>query len=853
MNRWTVLLTMLSLSAFLILSCSGGGSDPISPGPDTELMGANPHTAQAQTHLWGYFDIYVDVETQSVEVVSARNTAFTANVTKFINGSPTNLGLSINGVAATVNYVDIDMDISITHPFAGMTDFNGYDVRGVFMGKGSQSIIYQMLTASEIGGTDQHMYDYDIAADPDPYPGLAGMPDGYTRWFNAKEFNVDSIFGYTEGLLATPYYQNNLTAEVNPYKYFADGLDADGDVWDFLETHTGTNGVFTAGGTNTRNFYLRFPQPEGIKFGYAIIADWGGPEPENHPSNAVETMACRVDDNSTIYYVDDGNKGGDLILTIHTWSWDVQPTRLRVGSSVLGGPTEITTSTPGGDHYHTWELNTPADNITKSEGNEFWVICEFDDYDYKNELGIVNGAEDDPLAAYFRFDLPVGSDPDCTTSVVSITPDTASSGTSLDDVNIEVTELEVGPNLAAKFSMSGKPDIVGSDVQFVDTTHLTADFDLAGAAKGLWDVVVTNGCGGIPGIGVEMFEVTGGFLLIDSGPLPSPEPSASLENMDFCALGDINASAPGVYFYYSEGSGDYQVYYYPLDYSSAGTLFYELDYTWPTDVFGGIGMMTSIEVTSNGLTILASECDDLNIYDPTDYKTSESYWITDDVGYIQLCNFWWDCPFRDFDLGFGENPDAWAFWGSDFDQNPDGYQSKVIHPYDDLAMLTEYENYFPMDYSGSVDGEVSDLESYKIAVDTDPQGLSSSYDIINYYLEASPDDGSIEVFQNSTMASMPSLITTIDSALVGEPVDIAVLNTFGNVDGAEGNYLCVLEDNGDGTFQVALFDQDGVLIERYSPPLDGDGLALDCDTENQEVHVWADDGGTLEFAKFGYY
>ena len=852
MNRWTVLLTAVLIATLSVPACSGGGDNPLSPVPDPELTQAGP--SDTQTHLWGYFDIYVDVETQTAEVVANRSVAFTANITQFINQPMSNLGLKIHGTQATGAFVDVDIDISITHPFAGLTEFNGYDVRGIFMGAGSQSLDYQSLIHAAYGDTDQHMYDYDVGSYPDPYTGPVGMPDGYTRWFNASEFLVSSMFGYTEGALATPDYIPNLTATLNPYKYFSDGLSPDGAVWDFLEANMDKNGVFSAGSKNTRNYYLRFPTATGLKFGYAITADWKGPEPADHPANMVETAACRVDNNSTVYYVDDSNKGGDLILAIHTWFWEIQPTKVIVEASVLSNPIEITTSIPGGDHYVTWEVNTPADDIKTSEGNQFVIICEFEDYNYTNDAGVPNNAGDDPLAAFFRYDLFVGSDPDCTTSVVSITPDIAQSGSVLDDAEIEVTVLEEGPNLAAKLSMAGKPDIFGSDVLFVDSTHLTADFDLSGAAKGLWDVVVTNGCGGIPGVGVEMFEITGGLVLIDNGPLPTPEPSSTLANMDFSVVGDNSNSLAGVYYHWSDGTpGNYEVYFYPLDYSSDGTLLYLLDINWPGDVYGGPDMMQRIEVSPNGITFFSSESEDWNVFDPDDYQTCDSYWVTDDLGAVMMCNFWYDSPFRDFELGFGIEPDFWAFWGSDFSQTPDGFESLVIFPYDALDKITEFDTYFPMDYSGSVDGEVSDLESFRTAFDNDPQGLSTPYDIIHYYLEASPDDPGIEVYQNSRSLSLPDYITTIDTALEGAPVDIGCLNTYGNVDGAEGNYLCVLEDNGDSTWQVALFDQDGNLIERYFTALSGDGLALDCDTENQEIHVWFDDGGTISYARFGLY
>jgi hypothetical protein len=46
--------------------------------------------------------------------------------------------------------------------------------------------------------------------------------------------------------------------------------------------------------------------------------------------------------------------------------------------------------------------------------------------------------------------------------------------------------------LGATLKMAGQPDIVGTNVVWVDATSFTVDFDLADAALGLWDVVCTH-------------------------------------------------------------------------------------------------------------------------------------------------------------------------------------------------------------------------------------------------------------------------------------------------------------------------------------------------------------------------
>lgn len=91
------------------------------------------------------------------------------------------------------------------------------------------------------------------------------------------------------------------------------------------------------------------------------------------------------------------------------------------------------------------------------------------------------------------------------TKVTGFSPGMGSPGDFLDDAEI-IGTIADGTQLAAKLSKSGSSDIIGTDVNFVDGTKITADFDLTGAAIGLWDVVVTNGCGN-EGTGAELFKV----------------------------------------------------------------------------------------------------------------------------------------------------------------------------------------------------------------------------------------------------------------------------------------------------------------------------------------------------------
>jgi hypothetical protein len=353
-------------------------------------------------NLWGYYDIYLDLETNTIQAVPNRSTEFAANVVKFLNNDPQGLKVKSNGVTPGPGYVDLDVDITIKHPLS-THEYDGYDVRGIFVGNGTSHLQYNDKLVFPAYGTDQIVLN----------------ADGYTRWFNPTEFLVPKLFGYIPGKLASPGYTG--TATLNPYRYFGDGLGTNEDLWGYLNSGGKNIGYFLAGTSNTRNYKLRFPTPlPGIKYGYAVVANWSGAGPQYHPSHAPEAVGIRVEDNSTLYYIDDSNKGGDLVFDISIFDWDadlvggqMQDYDIFVESTVLSAPYHLTGSelvpTANGDHWFAYHVEVPADNVKSAEGNEMWIAVQDAEADYANPPGPPNSADGDSLAACFRFDLAVSS------------------------------------------------------------------------------------------------------------------------------------------------------------------------------------------------------------------------------------------------------------------------------------------------------------------------------------------------------------------------------------------------------------------------------------------------------------
>jgi hypothetical protein len=405
MSRWITVSLVGLLCGFLGLGCSGSGNSPLIPSGDSATALEVTEKASTQTHLWGYYDILLDIPSQTAVAVLDRQALFTANVVSFINTKPAGLGFHINGTPVGPDYIDVDIDVTITHPFPGLPPYHGYDVRGVFMGAGSATLEYNPDLVYAMPGSDQTML-------PDPVDGFGG-PDGYTRWFNRPEFSGGGspLFLYTQGKMASPGFSG--TATLNAYKYFADGLGAEDNAWTWLSTHPFNHGVFSSGASNKRNYYLRFPTTQGVKFGYAILADWKGTEPQDHPANAPEAVAFNLDNHSTVFYESPSFKGGKLKFDIGLLDWQGQPSKMFIESTVLSSVYQFTPGDmvpTGGDvNYSTYHVEITPDNINGVDGNELWLIAEYDAFDYKNDYGVPNLAGDDPLAAFYRYDLPVAS------------------------------------------------------------------------------------------------------------------------------------------------------------------------------------------------------------------------------------------------------------------------------------------------------------------------------------------------------------------------------------------------------------------------------------------------------------
>ncbi|HEX9744563.1 MAG TPA: hypothetical protein VGB30_03965 [bacterium] len=364
----------------------------------------------SSAYLWGLWDISYNQSSHQFQVIPLRTADMTLNITRFIDGPPPNIMLEILNFDPQADFTDVSLKVGLKHPFPKLATFSGFDVMGVFLGNGSD--IYPGEGNYQIAGSsDQQLLN----------------ADGYTRWFNAPEFsgagNIAPIQGYTPGALGSNGYAP--TAVINPYKYFADGLAADGDAFTHLKNYTYSRGIFRNGSTNYRNYDLRFPSQAGFKFQYAIIAHWeqntNYPDPPHTPddfpieANAREAVAIGIYDTSTAYYLTDGSSGGNIFLDLAPidWTAELNPD-LMVDEYVInlysplwtGANTLDMTPVESGPNYQTFQFFFDVESLDSDDPIPLWIEVMYPGEDYTSPLGISNDA-DGNLAGYFFYNIGV--------------------------------------------------------------------------------------------------------------------------------------------------------------------------------------------------------------------------------------------------------------------------------------------------------------------------------------------------------------------------------------------------------------------------------------------------------------
>jgi hypothetical protein len=511
MNR--PLLSML-LIAVIISGCTQNSPMvPSKPVPNEALVSNYSESGHV---LWGTWQIVIDSEKMTANVVPLRGAEFTCNVTKFMQppSSPTNLVSIAIGPGSIPADGYFEVDVGLQHPFPGLKKFSGFDVRGILMTNGSMVGYHDSSVI--IGSADNTRLM---------------NPDGYTRWWNYSEFSsYNTIFGYTAGKLGP---SKQLTATANPYKYFALGLPKDTPV---TSLDPASRGFFpTDAGVLARTYKIQFAKNGSqtlFDFQYAIDASWAAPDPAFGPdfpveafpqeANCQEAYAVRVSDaGSSAYYIAPGNSGGELLLNVEVFDWQGKDningvqneiSGLWLEGGVLNGAVDvipIATILPGTtDTSVIFQVTLSSLNLTTSGVEHLFGTVESagpDTFKPQIPTGDNFAHPDAHLAAYFT--CAVNILPTVPTDPAIVTDNCArwgKVGQTVLDVTIEGEKFD--PACTVELEYQPGDTIQGQNLLWVNAGKLVVDFDLTGATVGKYDVRVINP-GATAGVLADSFEV----------------------------------------------------------------------------------------------------------------------------------------------------------------------------------------------------------------------------------------------------------------------------------------------------------------------------------------------------------
>lgn len=497
MVRYLIASALVFLISITVISCSGH-SNPVIP-DNPELSTQSGNVPGGNHILWGYYQVSIDSDKMEAEITHLRTAELNVNVTQFLQKpfSPINL-ISIQILPeSTPNDGFFAVDVTLQHPFPGVEQYRGFDVRGIFMSNGT----------SNLPGSPEMTY-------PGPADSHLLNEDGFTVWWNSTDFTAPGPFGFTPGALAPPVVPD---AILNPYKYFCDDLEANSPM---SNVSFESRGTFSATkGTNTRRYEIQFKK-DGLQtvfdFNYAVDASWEdlGPDAPSYEINDFPisanqfepwSMELSVADN-TLFFIDTDTKGGSLTLdaTIRDWqayltstSVSEHLTAVNLYSDLL--PSKVANIESLGATVKFEEPGEITYEVVLSAGElelltagmfEMWLEAQPLDLIVYHHPGTPEVPYSDlPLASYMRDSVIVIGDPgQLAPEVDSVDPEVGEQDELINTLKIN-GENFIGAGLQVEFS-NGVDNLNLSNVQFISTTEIHCDLDLTGAAIDLYDVTV---------------------------------------------------------------------------------------------------------------------------------------------------------------------------------------------------------------------------------------------------------------------------------------------------------------------------------------------------------------------------
>jgi len=435
-------LLLALIAIFWCIGCSHGAESPLAPdgaqpqGVVEPIGNANGEPSEGWRIPLGLYKLAADPEAGTLDVETMRTAEIHMNGVVYLEGGPVPL-LKYSGVKFSNGGKQLDVDIEITHPQDDPV-FTVFDVHGILLSRGSMG---------DWSGSDVFISG--------PEKTRLMNSDGFTRWWNPKEFKKPGLYGYKPGAMGTPIPIFE-AATINGYKTFGDGL---GPTSELSDLNPALRGMFSVGTSCTRHYTISLQG--GLKFNYAVDASWAFPTklpptpPDDFPQNAnmPEAYWIEIEEwvNTLWYLPSSGIHGGNVFyhITVHDWQGadGIGPVTIEIpGGGIAADVTDILEQ---GADYITYDFK--AINPELNAAGDLELLITVDSLAGSYQPGLTG--VDKPLRAYNMH----------ITHVSNTNP-----GVNLPPVSImeATTPTEIKANEPVTFDASGSYDPDGTIISY---------------------------------------------------------------------------------------------------------------------------------------------------------------------------------------------------------------------------------------------------------------------------------------------------------------------------------------------------------------------------------------------------
>jgi hypothetical protein len=220
-------ILLISIVLPVVTGCSG--NNPTSPDPAVQQPALVQNQDVKGRNLLGLWQVAIDLNNSTVDMIPLRESEAHLNILAFLEMEIlTGFNVDISTLAIDIVNGTIDADVIISHPLPGYTEYTLFDVRGIIITDGS---------ATGLSIDDSIVY-------PGPEESRLVNADGYTRWWNPREFQGWGLLCYIDGLLGAKDSFAHFGSKINGFKYFGDGLGLNDEVMKPVFLHQVRTGCF---------------------------------------------------------------------------------------------------------------------------------------------------------------------------------------------------------------------------------------------------------------------------------------------------------------------------------------------------------------------------------------------------------------------------------------------------------------------------------------------------------------------------------------------------------------------------------------------------------------------------------